>query len=75
MYRPEHAFYQDVVDLTKAFDTVSREALWIIPSKLGCPRKFVNVLCMFHNGMKAWVSARKHTEIGEDISDPIFVDN
>jgi len=33
--------YQDLyttfVDLTKAFDTVSREGLWMIMAKFGCP--------------------------------------
>ena len=31
------SLYQVFVDLTKAFDTVSRSALWIILGKLGCP--------------------------------------
>ena len=32
------------VDLTKAFDTVNREALLVILSKLGCPTKLVNLI-------------------------------
>ena len=36
------------IDLTKAFDTVNREALWVILPKLGCPTKFVNLICQFH---------------------------
>lgn len=32
------------VDQTKAFDTVSREGLWFILSKLGCPSKFVKII-------------------------------
>ena len=43
------------IDLTKAFDTVSREALWKILLKLGCPTKFVNVLKQLHEGMQARV--------------------
>ena len=39
------------IDLTKAFDMVSREALWVIPSKLGCPNMFVNLIRQFHDGM------------------------
>jgi len=39
------------VDLTKAFDTVSREGLWSILSKLGCPPKFVSIIRSFHDGM------------------------
>ena len=38
-------------DLTKAFDTVSRDALWVILSKLGCPTKFVNLTRQFHDDM------------------------
>ena len=30
------------LNLTKALDTVNREALWVILSKLGCSTKFVN---------------------------------
>ena len=31
----------DFVDLTKAFDTVSRVGLWKIMAKFGCPAKFI----------------------------------
>ena len=31
--------YMTFVDLTKAFDTVSREDLWKIMAKFGCPTK------------------------------------
>ena len=43
------------VDLTKAFDTVNRDALWKIMSKFGCPDKFVNMVRLFHDGMQARV--------------------
>ena len=33
------------IDLTKAFDTVSREGLWKILAHLGCPPKFLTILC------------------------------
>ena len=29
-------------DLTKAFNTIDREAFWVIPSKLECPTKSAN---------------------------------
>ena len=32
--------YAAVVDLTKAFDTVSRDGLWKILARLGCPPNF-----------------------------------
>ena len=39
------------IDLTKAFDTVNREALWIILMKLGCP----NLKSLFHDNMTGQV--------------------
>ena len=39
------------VDLTKAFDTVSREGLWKIMAKFGCPAKFIALVRQFHDGM------------------------
>nr|XP_014353239.1 PREDICTED: LOW QUALITY PROTEIN: uncharacterized protein LOC106706591 [Latimeria chalumnae] len=38
------------VDLTKAFDTVSRESFWKILSKFGCPDKFIDMVKQFHDG-------------------------
>ena len=43
------------VDLTKAFDTVSRGGLWKIMSKFGCPDRFVKIIRQFHDGMMARV--------------------
>ena len=40
------------IDLTKAFDSVNREALWLVLSRLGCPRKFVNIIRQLHEGME-----------------------
>ena len=34
--------YMTFVDLTKAFDTVSREGLWKIMAKFGCPNILPN---------------------------------
>ena len=47
--------YSTYVDLTKAFDTVSREGLWKIMAKYGCPNKFINIIKQFHDGMLARV--------------------
>ena len=41
--------------MTKAFDTVSREGLWRIMAKFGCPPKFINMVRQFHDGMHASV--------------------
>ena len=40
--------YQVFVDLTKAFDTVNRDALWIILGKIGCPPTFVRMFQELH---------------------------
>jgi hypothetical protein len=45
------------IDLTKAFDTVSREALWKILLKLDCPTKFINIIKQLHEGMEERVSS------------------
>ena len=38
------------VDLTKAFVTVSRDGLWKILGRLGCPPKFLTTLRQLHEG-------------------------
>ncbi|KAJ1104384.1 hypothetical protein NDU88_001796 [Pleurodeles waltl] len=47
--------YTTFVDMTKAFDTVSREGLWQIMEKFCCPGKFLSMVCQFNNGMLARV--------------------
>ena len=42
--------YAAFVDLTKAFDTVSRDGLWKLLARLGCPRKFLTILRQLHEG-------------------------
>ena len=41
--------YQCFIDLTKAFDTVNREALWTILMKLGCTEKFTGLIRSFRD--------------------------
>lgn len=48
--------FMSFVDFTKAFDTVHRDALWIVMSKMGCPEKFVNILKCLHNNMTVRIS-------------------
>ena len=60
--------YQVFVDLTKAFDTVNREALWTILGKLGCPDLYVS-LVKKHWDMKARLS------FNGTLSRPIAVEN
>ena len=57
------------IDLTKAFDTVNRAALWAILRKLGCPPRFAQIIRSFHDGMFCRV-----IENG-DASDPFPVSN
>ena len=61
--------YQVFVDLTKAFDTVNREALWRILTKIGCPPTFVNMFKELHRNMKARVT------FNGQLSEEIAIDN
>ena len=61
--------YMTFVDLTKAFDTVSREGLWKIMAKFGCPAKFIAMVQQFHDGMLARV------QNDGEFSDPFPVTN
>ena len=47
--------YAAFVDLTKAFDTVSRDGLWKILTRLGCPPKFLTILRQLHEGQQGQV--------------------
>ena len=47
--------YMAFIDLTKAFDSINREALWRILAKYGCPEKFISTLRLLHDGMSARV--------------------
>ena len=48
--------YMAFIDLTKAFDLVSRDRLFQILPKIGCPPKLLNILKSFHNNMKGIVT-------------------
>ena len=43
------------VDLTKAFDLVSRKGLFHLLDKIGCPQKLLKVVMSFHEDMKGTV--------------------
>ena len=45
--------YMAFIDLTKAFDTVSRTALWIVLKKVGIPSQMRKIIQSFHDGMLA----------------------
>ena len=61
--------YTTFVDLTKAFDTVSRDGLWKILAKYGCPVKFISIVQQFLDGMRACV------QDNDDISEAFAVTN
>ena len=61
--------YMVFIDLTKAFDTVNREALWKVLKRLGIPDNMLSVIVSFHEGMKGAVVS------DGDISDPFNVTN
>ena len=69
MPRAARDVYTTFVDLSKAFDTVSREGFWKIMAKFGCPDKFIALVCSFHDGMQVRVQ-----DDGES-SEPILVAN
>ena len=54
------------IDLTKAFDTINRPALWAILEKIGCPKHFVDLIRSFHDGMMVTVreGSEKSTPFG-----------
>lgn len=53
----------------KVLCTVNRDALWEILKRLGCPDKFVTILKLFHDDMKAVIN------VGGKLADPISVEN
>ena len=58
-----------LVDLTKAFDTVSRVGLWKIMAKFGCPAKLIAMVRQFYDCMLARV------QNDDEFSDPFPVTN
>ncbi|XP_076467573.1 uncharacterized protein LOC143298578 [Babylonia areolata] len=61
--------YAAFVDLTKAFDTVSRDRLWKVLTKLGCPPKFLAVLKQLHEDQRGQVKC------GGELSEPFPIGN
>ena len=61
--------YITFVDLTKAFDTVSREGLWQILCRLGCPPKFLNMILQLHENQQGRI------RLNNDLSEPFPIKN
>ena len=53
--REQMPLFVAFIDLTKAFDLVSREGLFQILPKIGCPPKLHSLIQSFHNNMKGTV--------------------
>ena len=47
--------YSVFIDLTKAFDTFNREALWTVLECIRCPPKLVSMIRLFYDGMTGQV--------------------
>ena len=61
--------YMTFVDLTKEFDTVSRDGLWKKMAKFGCPPRYIAMVRQFHDGMQA------HVQNDGEYSEPFPVTN
>ena len=61
--------YVTFLDLTKAFNTVSRNGLWQILKRLGCPPKFLNMVIQLHEDQHAQV------RLNGDLSEPFPITN
>ena len=61
--------YVTFVDLTKAFDTVSRKGLWQILEHLGCPPKFLSMVIQLHEDQPGQVRN------SNDLSEPFPILN
>jgi len=57
------------IDVTKAYDSVPQEALWMILQKFDLPDRTVKLICSFHQGMTARV------RIDGSLSEKIEVNN
>ena len=57
------------VDLTKAFDTVSRKGMWQIMERLGCPPRFLNMVIQLHDDQRGQV------RLNGDLSEPFAISN
>ena len=54
--REQHQpLYVAFIDLTKAFDLVSRDGLFKLLPKIGCPPKLLSIIRSFHDGMQGIV--------------------
>ena len=60
--------YMVFIDLTKAFDSVTREGLWQVLRKTGCPEKFIRIIQSFHDGTRDQVIDGGNMSVPFDIT-------
>ena len=65
----QQPFYLAFIDLTKAFDMVSRTGLFKLVEKIGCPPKLLSIIASFHVNMHDTVS------FDREISEPFKIDS
>ena len=61
--------YITFVDLNKAFETVSRKGLRLMMERLGCPRRFLNMVKQLHEGQQGQI------RLNSNISEPFPITN
>lgn len=61
--------YKTFVDLTKAFDTVSRKGLWLNLERLGCPPNFLETVIQLHEDQRGQI------RLTGDLSEPFLISN
>lgn len=54
-HEQQQPLYMAFIDLTKAFDLVSRKGLFILLQKIGCPPKLLRLIISFHEDMQGTV--------------------
>ena len=53
----QQPLYHAFIDLTKAFDMLSRTGLFKLLEKIGCPPKLLSIIASFHVNMHGTVSS------------------
>ena len=64
--------YAAFVDLTRAFDTISRDGLWKILARLRRPHEFLTILRQLHEGQQGQVKHNRSLSGSFPISSGTF---
>ena len=63
--------YSTYVDLTKAFDMVSRDSLWRIMAKYDCPEKFISIVKSFPDGMHVRMQDNEESSVAFPVTNKV----